>query len=92
MPTIPPQQTFIPASRTACSVSSRSWYVRSCDFLVVAGRRIEIVIVVVRGPRLSAPALFGRHHPEVAQVSIPNDFTSRIIASTLRRSFGLGER
>ena len=28
MPTMPPQQTFNPASRTAARVSRRSWYVR----------------------------------------------------------------
>ncbi len=61
-------------------------------FPVVPGRGVEVVVVVVETGVFEVRACSSVSIPKVAQVSSPNDFTSRIMASTLRRSFGLGDR
>jgi hypothetical protein len=65
MPTIPPQHTLIPASRTFSSVSSRSSKCpRRDDVAIMFGRGVDIVVVIIE-PRLGERVgLMRRQHAE----------------------------
>jgi hypothetical protein len=91
MPTMPPQQTLMPALAHARQrVEAILVVARGDDLAVELGRGVEVVVVVVEAGVASALGLAVGEHAERAQVSRPSAFTARTIASTFSRSRSFG--
>ena len=83
MPTMPPQQTLMPASRTCCErVEPILVGARGDDLAVEFGRGVEVVVVVVEAGVLEPQRLLGVSMPSVTQVSRPSAFTPSTMAQT----------